>query len=67
MKPSLCQFLAKQLDWLQFPVTKYFLLIILFDISTKIKPNKYHDYKGWSLVTRLYSHDITLGFILVDY
>ena len=23
--------------------------------------------KGWSLVTSLYSHDIFLGFILVDY
>ena len=29
--------------------------------SIKIKPKQYHDYKGWSLVTRLYSHGIILG------
>ena len=40
-------------DWLQSPVTKYFS-----HNPKKTKTN--HDYKGWSLVTSLYSHDITL-------
>ena len=27
-----------------------------------MKPKKYHDYKSWSLVTSLYSHDINLVY-----
>ena len=60
----LCTWLARViLNWLQSPVTKYFSHNPVCQ-STKIKPKKYyHDYKGWSLeslVTSLYSNDITL-------
>ena len=54
------------LDWLQSPVTKYFSHNSVW-YFTRIKPKKYHDYKGWSLVTSLYNYDIIFGFILVDY
>ena len=32
-----------------------FILIILFDTSTKIQPIQYHDFKGWSLKRLLIS------------
>ena len=67
------------LDWLQSPVLNI-SPIILFDNPLKYPPppththkkkkkQKKHDHKGWSLVTShsVYCHDITFGFILVDY
>ena len=45
---------------------RYVFMMNLFDNPLK-KTKKYHDYKGWSLVTSLYSRDITFDFILVDF
>ena len=46
-------------DWLQSPVLNIFLTI-LFNNQLKSNKKYYHEYKGWSLVTSLCSHDIIL-------